>query len=731
MKSKRFELALDRLQSSDWAAFERLASVFLVAEFDELRTVASPSGDGGRDSELFAPMDDPKVLAQYSVSVDWRAKINATVRRLKETFPEALVLMYVTNKQIGADADDLKKTLRIKHGLALDIRDRSWFCERVNESSARQIAAEELACSIVDPYLASYDASPHVSAELNSPEAIAALTFLGLQWQDDVREKGLTKLAFEALVRSALIDTHSNSRITKEELYSRIEKVFPRHKAEELRVHVDTAIARLGKGAIKAWPGEEYCLSHDEVVRLNEFRAANALAETELMESIDLIAKLLITARGIPAQHEAELSKRLRIVADAVLFERSQSFALAVQSGAVAALADADFKDTIISELAKSTLPKLAGVDWLSVFQLGIREVLLSEALPIQSYLRSLADSYTLMAFLQQTPDVQRAVEKMFSHGTLWLDTTVVLPLISDTLLSSEDGRGRFTRMIDTALDVGLKLFVTPGVIEEVERHMNRALTCARRPNAQWQGAIPYLLERYVASGRSAGSFTDWLNNFRGESRPIQDLSDYLHDTFGIETCSLEEECMRASAELRSALQSIWLERYERRQEKYGGPLDDMAISRLVSHDIECYAGVVQLRTQERASPFGYSAWWLTVDRQTFDLKHRLRSMMNEAPPDSPVMSADFLVNYLAIGPLRRKVDKSDESHLPLLMIIGNASQLTPELMAEAGTLREQFKDLPERLIRRNVRDGLDRAKASIGPIASQGIDAIDESIQS
>lgn len=51
--------------------------------------------------------------------------------------------------------------------------------------------------------------------------------------------------------------------------------------------------------------------------------------------------------------------------------------------------------------------------------------------------------------------------------------------------------------------------------------------------------------------------------------------------------------------------------------------------------------------------------------------------------------------------------------------------------MAEAGTLREQFKNLPERLIRRNVRDGLDRAKASIGPIASQGIDAIDESIQS
>lgn len=729
MNTKRFELALDRLQSSDWAPLERIASIFLAAEFDNLRTVASSSGDGGRDSELFSPQDEPKVVAQYSVAKDWQAKINATVRRLKETFPEILILIYVTNKQIGADADELKKTLRTKHGISLDVRDKNWFCERVNDSLARQVAAEELACAFVDPYLSSYGVTQSVHTELNSPEAIAALTFLGLQWQDDAREKGLTKLAFEALVRSALVGTDTEHRITKDELCTRIEKVLPRHQPAELKVYVDSAIRRLGKGAVKSWPGEEYCLAHDEVLRFNEYRAANALVETELVKSISLIAEILLTARNIPFEHSTELTTRLRTVTETVLLERSQSFAMAVQTGSLAALADTDFNTTIIKEINGSSLPKLPNVDWLSVFQLGIREILLSEELSIQSYLRSLADSYTLMAFLQQTPDVQRAVEKMFSHGNLWLDTTVLLPLIADTLLSEAGSRGRFTRMIDTAVDVGLQLFVTPGVIEEVERHMNRALTCSRMPSSQWQGAIPYLFERYISSGRSVHSFSTWLDNFRGDARPIADLTEYLHDTFGVETRSLESESMNASSELRSALQSIWLERYERRQERYASPLDDMAISRLVSHDVECYAGVVSLRTQERASPFGYSAWWLTVDRQTFDLKHRLRTMMTETPPDSPVMSADFLVNYLAIGPLRRRVSKVDESHLPMLMIIGNASQLTPELIAEAGFLREKFKNLPERLVRRQVRDGLDRAKASIGPIASQGMEAIDEVI--
>lgn len=50
MISRRLELALERLQPSDWNRFERLSSAFLASEFDDIRTVASPSGDDGRDA---------------------------------------------------------------------------------------------------------------------------------------------------------------------------------------------------------------------------------------------------------------------------------------------------------------------------------------------------------------------------------------------------------------------------------------------------------------------------------------------------------------------------------------------------------------------------------------------------------------------------------------------------------------------------------------------------------
>ncbi|WP_157256668.1 hypothetical protein [Methyloversatilis discipulorum] len=731
MITRRLELALERLQHSDWNRFERTASVFLATEFDDLRTVATPSGDEGRDAELFSPNDEPKVVIQYSVASDWRAKINATVRRLKDTLPNSLVLIYLTNQTVGADSDDLKKTLRTKYGLALDIRDRHWFIERVNASPQRQHAAEELATVIVDPYLSSVGVGPYVKAELSAPEAIAAATFLGLQWQDDVRDKGLTKLAFEALVRAALVNTSSANRIGRAAVHTTIKQFMPNHPESQVAPLVDSALKRLEKHTVKHWQKEdEFCLAHEEIQRLNGFRVEAALAESNLADAIQKLCSEQLSQLQIAPDVQQSFALCLRNALDGILFERSQAFSVAVQSGNLSQLADTDFDSVLLPLVARSTFPKTPHADWVLLLRRSVRDILTSDDQAFTTYLRSLADAYTLLAFLKQTPDVQGAVEKMFSHGILWLDASVVLPLLGDTLAEDEEEIGRFSRMIEAARDANLKLFVTSGVIEEVERHMNRALTCARLTQGHWEGSVPYLLERYVVSGRSPASFSSWLENFRGEARPLQDIAEYLHERFGITERSLETESAASSSELRNALQKIWLDRYERRKEKYGALLDDMAINRLIGHDIECYCGIVQLRSHEKPSPFGYSAWWLTVDRQTFDLKGRLRPLMNEAPPDSPVMSADFLVNYLAFGPVRRHVTKSKESHLPLLMVLGGATSLTPDLMAEAESIRAQLKEMPERVVRRQVRDYLDRAKSRIGPIAKMGINDVDNAPQ-
>lgn len=725
MNSNRIELALDRLKPSDWERFEKLASAFLIDEYDDLRTVASPGGDEGRDAELFSPTSEPTVAFQYSVTKDWKPKVSATIKRLKSTRPETTVLIYMSNQVIGASADDLKKTCR-KEGISLDVRDRNWFVERVNTSTQRQSAAEELATAIVDPLLAISGVGPKMQEQLSNNELTAAYTYLGLQWHDAERDKGLTKLTFESLVLAALAATSSEKRLGRKKIHEQVAQFLPEHPKQQIITYVNSALGRFGKNTVKHWPREdEFCLSHEEVKRVNQFKVDAALAEERVNSFIVQLSTRLTTGKSVLPEQNRALSAVIRLSADAILLERSQTFAMAVQMGKLDILAAEDFRATIASEISRSSLKKIKDVSWLEIVQTGVKEILVTSDLAIQTYLRLLADSYTLMAFLKQTPDVQGAVAKMFSHGTLWLDTNIILPLIAETLSNDDQGAGRFTQMIDAARDAGLGLYVTRGVIEEVERHMNRSLFCTQMQSGQWQGSIPYLLDQFISNGRSAASFSKWLINFRGESRPLDDLKDYLSSEFKIIERTLETECQAAQPELRHALEQILIERYNRRLEQHGYKLDSMAINRLIKHDIECYAGVVQIRQREASSAFGYSAWWLTVDRQAYGLKKALLQHDDVNKHDSPVMAADFLINYLAFGPNRRNVAKSKGNHLPLLMTFHSGAHLTRDLMDEAERIRASLVGVPERVIQRQIRDFLDKARSQIGTVANLGMDEI------
>ena len=185
-----FQLALDQLKGSQWEDFQDLAIAFLVPEYPELRTMAHPSGDGGRDGELFESDGESITKFEYSVRQDWRKKILEVTNRLSKTNPSAKFLVYLTNQNIAAKADELKGQLR-KSGLSLDVRDRSWFLERANTDTERQHAAEQLIERIALPYLSEERVIGKSSSPLSSGEARAALLYLGLQWQDDITQKGL------------------------------------------------------------------------------------------------------------------------------------------------------------------------------------------------------------------------------------------------------------------------------------------------------------------------------------------------------------------------------------------------------------------------------------------------------------------------------------------------------------------------------------------------------------
>ena len=452
MQRERLQLALERLRPEQWKLFEEFASAFLSAQYPNLRTVASQSGDQGRDAELFLYDGRIQTILQYSVSQKWESKILRTAKRISETRPETRILIYVTNQSILSSADPIKNKLLETYELVLDVHDADWFLDRFSGDEHREKVSEDLATKIVDPYLASKGVLQHSAPALTTTEYQAALTFLQLQWEDDTREKGLTKLSFQALVRAVLRNTNSDSRMSRDEIHNQIIALFPNHDSAHIRDLVNSALRKLTKRYIRHWTKEdEFCLTYEESIRVRERLAAIEISNS----TIDSEIRSILKPYAREPEEVEQLGHLIRSAMDHYLLGCGEAFANAVTNDSLDKFGIKGFRSSVehVIELEQTNWDPQYKKEAIQIMLSVIADLFMEPSTEVQHHLRSKADAHTLFAFLGQTPDVQSAVSKMFSHGTIWLDTTIVLPLIAETLIPDE--QQRFTRMLKVASSSG------------------------------------------------------------------------------------------------------------------------------------------------------------------------------------------------------------------------------------------------------------------------------------
>jgi hypothetical protein len=730
MHRDRFELALKQLSAHDGTLFEQLASAFAVLEFGELRTVASVGGDGGRDARLFSPVDDDTVIFQYSVTVDFSGKILRTAERLKKTAPDARELVYVTSQQVGTKVDDVKRRLRKEYKLSLDIWDRSWFLDRVNMHPQTEEAAESLAKIKVEPLAASALGVSSTLPSLSTSEEQEAALFLELTFGDEDRHKGLTKVGFESLVRAALRSTDSDHRVTREVVHQRVRAMLP--AGREYTELVDSALKRLTKGAIRHWSRtDEFCLSHDASLLLKDRMTSYALIRQNFREEVrNRVTEISITENeSLSASELTSACDLVEAALDRILLERGKSFADALVSSRVS-----DYQSESLEPLIDRAMrdkERTPSKKARQIVSYVISSIVNNTAGVARDYMRGRLESYTLFSLLQATPDVQKTVVKLFSGGVIWLDANLILPILAEEL-ADEENRS-FTRLLEAARNCGISLRVTSGIVEEISSHMRRSLAYARvaGQGMRWDGDVPFLAAAHAASGRDAAALGSWLENFRGSEQPMEDVADYLEEVHGIRIQELTDEADAADVELRGAVQEIWYEARARRTNKFA----PATVQILVNHDVECYLGVVQRRKRENKGPLGFNSWWLTLDGTAFKVNELLKRRLVADPPLSPVMSPDFLLRYLEIGPARAQVSKNLRSELPVMLDLSFLEGVSPHIMQMVEQVRDEHKNLPGRVLRRKIRDTINRLKSARGRIAEGGVGLVEqevlESIQS
>ncbi|ATE65516.1 hypothetical protein CMV14_14800 [Rhizorhabdus dicambivorans] len=671
--------------------------------------MASAGGDGGRDAELYSFDEAPRVMVQYSVQKDWRAKIRDTLDRLGETFPDVTALVFLSSQEIGAQGDELTKRLREK-GISLDIRDRGWFLDRMQLDDQRRDAATAIARAVVDPILAERGVI-NASSPLVGQEAKTALVFLELQARDEDTAKGLTKACFESLVRAALQGSDDKQKVPRGEIHRRIQAFLPRHSPQQLAHFIDGALERMSKRILKRHPNDQYHLSFEEAERTKDRLAGLALLGDAFVSDISDISEEYHKGDSTKCEQIAALVRR---GIEVYLYRLGEEFAQSVASDAEIPLHHDQLKNAILEVAPKGvSLPKESWVDYLYRVTLS---VLATPSANTTELFRALSTGYTLFAFLEEVPDVQKVTKKLFSNATFWLDTSVLLPLIAEYACPADERP--FTNMMIQLGRSGQTAVITRGILEEVERHLSRCRMYVSK-RQEWEGRVPYVYQRYILAGKRPDKFSSWLENFMGDHRPVDDLADFFADLAKIgeaEPLSTED----LDANVVQEVKEYWHNAQERRRADSASPINSF---RLAEHDIENYLSVLVQRKNTRAqSALGYRSWIVSLDSAAWNLFDQLSNEAKKKIGHSPVISIDFLLRSLHFGPRRDQVSAADG-----YMRIFQATMfegVSTELISAAEHIRAACGSLPERQIQRRIRDGLDKQRMRQGEVQRGGLNA-------
>ena len=427
--------------------------------------------------------------------------------------------------------------------------------------------------------------------------------------------------------------------------------------------------------------------------------------------------------KEIPTSEEndlPDLRDRVVRVLERLLLRRGEVFVEGVLSETLNPGRSSDFSDLILNDLAETPPRSKITERYPKIIDSAVRSLLAEQSPSTNRYLRRLANSYTLFSFLRQTPDVQSATRKLFFHGTIWVDSTVLLPVFAEQLEEDSTLR-RLTNIFKCSVDSGVELRITSGIIQEVNSHMNNAFMCSQTHPSAWRGRTPYLYYQFLLTGAAPAEFRKWLDLFRGSERPEDDLAQFLADQFGMQRETLEGSAHEVPDELRWALDRMWTDAHNKRRGR-SQTMDDATKRMLIKHDVETYLGVVALRMKEDVTELGYNHWLLTLDRNAWEIRDSIKSEFRDATPPLPLLSLSFLLDNMTFGPSRSQLGKETELRLPLFLDEEMSESFPHDIIELADEVRRSNEGLPEYVIRRKVRDAIDQARRRRGSLGYSGL---------
>ena len=691
------KIALDRVRGNQ---FENFVNAYYPSLEGIEFTPLGGTGDGGADAIKTSGLWEQKstgVFYQASVEKDHRAKIQKTVKRLREFKRIVKTLYYLTNREIS-HIDREEDELSEKHDVRIKIRDKKYIVSHITDTYGTRAAFE----TYLRPELEflKYIGKTSIITPTKSEASPAIFVFLS---QEIARREGKNESLINSIADGLILwalegtDPDKENLLSEKQIVEKIKENVP-SAAKIIMSAVPGALTRLRSKPrlIRYYRKQDvYCLTY-------EFR------------------------KRVEADNIRD--EALRINVKDKFFERLSSFGLSVKD--IDLCVDAsltvlqrifetegiEFVDFIKNERAKvNPIPTIADLvddyfeeqgvkpaDWTHLKESVIKNLqraIYNSSQVERVYFSRSSETYTLLFCLNTEPHIVEYFNKMAANFQLYVGADLIVRAFSERYLHSEDRQTVNTlRIIHSA---GGKLILTEPVLDEVYGHLKHADSNFRdiyqkiEPSITLQIAqnFPEILIRAyfyaklsktegITAPTNWGQFIDQFCDYSklGAHSGKEALRRYLISNFNMKYEDKEDlEKITDQSKVKKLAKKLFSEK---------------RIEKLAERDalmpFAIYAKRRANREHSTVSSLGYKTWWLT--EETVILKYT-KDLIRDSGAKY-IMNPEFLLRFLSLAPSGSEVKKTYRNIFPSILGIRLAHRIEPKTLNEVLRKLEDAQNL-------------------------------------
>lgn len=675
IKLDAFNYALSIID--DGWIFENFAKSFLSAVFNYDFMPVGGVKDKGIDglNHVFVRKGFTKQIYQMSTEKGIEGKIKNTIEKLDLNGIKYGMITYVTNREVKYK-DTLIDKIFDEHSVNIRIFDLEWFTANVNSSQG----AKNAYLTFIKANLQEYN-KPGKSFVVSRIETDSRIfVFLRQQLESKWTEFKINDLLADSLILFSLEGTDPELRIfkTENEVKEAI-RGYVKFDPKLLETTINKRLIALSTKPrkINFHKNDGYCLPYETRFEITQRNLVDQELQRLFYEQTSEVIKKYLREKETSVK---DLTKLIDEVVHKIFYQQGLEFSNFVLHGESQKSVDKDLQETINLTVDESVVIEKNKEAVKNCLQVAIRDIVYNGTLEQRSYLKSLSNTYMMMFLLQWNPQVALYFENMASKLNIYVCTSIIIPALSEYYL--DEVNKRHWNLLTSAYHVGIKLYVSDAIIEELIAHLkmiknkyemlfsfNEDIYLSNELDTLFIDEILIRAYFHAKARNLVNSFDDFLNNFCDPSikNVKEELIDYLRNQFGI--------IHKTDASLNVKINKAEFEKLTAKLKKQGKHHIK------AETDAKIILTIYKIREKNNEisnnSIFGYKTWWLSKDTQTYAAIHYLFKSKYTV---SCYMRPDFLYNHIALAPKKVDIDTFYKEVFPSLLGVNLSFHLPKEV---------------------------------------------------